>query len=64
MTSLYRICLTSSVIVFFTACSLIEDGSGVVPSASATPGSVVETDDWSCVADDDGKWDCREPAAG
>jgi hypothetical protein len=64
MTSRYRICLALSVVVFFAACSLIEDGSGVVPSSSATPGSVVETDEWSCVADGTGKWDCREPGAG
>ena len=64
MTSRFRVCLALSFVVLFPACSLIDDGSGVVPSRGVTPGSVVETDDWSCVADDIGVWDCREPGAG
>ena len=43
------------------ACSLIDDGPGRVESPGPTPGTVMVTDDWSCIANESGAWDCTEP---
>lgn len=63
MRTAYRVIPVALSLVFLTGCSLFDDGPGTIEAPKAAPGSVVVSDDWSCVADGNGMWDCQEPGA-
>ena len=60
MTSRSRALLLILSVCALGACGLIDEGSGTEGLSQAAPGTVKITDDWSCVADDNGTWDCTE----
>ena len=63
MRSRYCLLPVALSVLFLTACSLFDDGPGVIETPRAAPGTVSVSDDWSCVADENGMWDCREPGS-
>ncbi len=60
MTVLYRHFTFLVAAAALGACGLVDDGPGGIEAPRPSPGAIMVTDDWTCIADDNGAWDCTE----